>query len=188
MVKRTPRVKPPVADATSAAPSDPAAPGEPVETQAGPVETVAAGAWPDATSPPIGPHCPWCSAALPAADLAVCPACGAQLNSATSDGEVPGVTTLDVKALAWKAGAPRRNKILSWISGESDDPPDLSGASASAVEPPSLAVRREMLRLELAADGITLPDELATDRADDPAAAPAAPAPAAATEPDQPGT
>jgi hypothetical protein len=70
------------------------------------------------------------------------------------------VTTIDVAALAWKAGGPpRRGKILSWISGEKDDQPDSSGASASAVEPPSLAVRREMLRLELEAAGISLPHD-----------------------------
>jgi hypothetical protein len=187
MVKRTPRVKPPVADpiatvpAVVPAPVDEPAPVAPAASPAEQSAVSAAGAWPDASSPPAGPHCPWCSAALPATDLAVCPACGAQLNSATSDGEVPGVTTIDVKALAWKAGAPRRNKILSWISGEGDDEPDLSGASASAIEPPSLAVRREMLRLELAAEGITLPDDLGDDPAPDPAPAPA-------TEPEPPGT
>ena len=170
MVKRTPRVKPPVAAAI-----DVPAPGVPAST---PVGERAAGAWPDASSPPAGPHCPWCSAVLPGSDLAVCPACGAQLNSSSTDGEVPGVTTIDVKALAWKAGAPRRNKILSWISGEGDDAPDLSGASASAVEPPSLAVRREMLRLELEADGISLPAELE--------AASDSPAPSQ-TEPETPG-
>lgn len=173
MVKRIPRVKPPVADATLVAAIDGPAPIVPAST---PVAERAAGAWPDASSPPAGPHCPWCSAALPGTDLAVCPACGAQLNSSSTDGEVPGVTTIDVKALAWKAGAPRRNKILSWISGEGDDPPDRSGASASAVEPPSLAVRREMLRLELEAEGITVPDELM-----------ASPEPAPATEPETPG-
>jgi hypothetical protein len=120
---------------------------------------VAAGAWPDVSTAPAGPHCPWCSASLASADLTTCPNCGAQLN-APAEADVPGVTKIDVAALAWKAGGPpRRSKILSWISGESDDLPDSSGASASAVEPPSLAVRREMLRLELEAEGITLPHD-----------------------------
>ena len=146
MAKRTPRTPPPAA----------AAPSPIVEASAEP----SGGAWPDVTSPPAGPHCPWCSAPLPSADLANCPACGAQLNAA-DEADVPGVTKLDVAALAWKAGTPpRRSKILSWISGDStDDGQDLSGASASAIEPPSLAVRREMLRLELEAEGINLPDD-----------------------------
>jgi hypothetical protein len=81
------------------------------------------------------------------------------------------VTTLDVAALAWKSGGPpRRGKILSWISGETDDAPDFSGASASAVEPPSPAVRREMLRLGLEAEGITLPHDAEPSAAEEAAA------------------
>ena len=166
MVKRNSRALPP-------APVEPAAAGAPADAAEAAVAAVAAetpaavpdaaavaSGWPDVAGPPVGLHCPWCSAALASPDLAICPSCGASLNPA-DEADVPGVTTIDVKALAWKAGAaPRRNKILSWISGESDDPPDLSGASASAVEPPSLAVRREMLRLELEAEGISLPAEL----------------------------
>ena len=78
------------------------------------------------------------------------------------------MTTIDVAALAWKAGAPpRRNKLMSWISGDADDEPTSSPESLSAIEPPSLAVRREMLRLELEAEGISLPHdaEPATDEA-----------------------
>ena len=160
MVKRTPRALPP-APAEPVEAVEAAEAGVPAQAPAPVPEAapVAAG-WPDVSGPPVGLHCPWCSATLTSADLAICPSCGASLNPA-DEADVPGVTTIDVKALAWKAGAaPRRNKILSWISGESDDPPDLSGASASAVEPPSLAVRREMLRLELEADGISLPAEL----------------------------
>ena len=120
---------------------------------------VAPGIWPDASTPPAGPHCPWCSAALASDDLATCPSCGAQLN-APAEADVPGVTSIDVKALAWKQGGPpRRSRILSWISGEGEDLPDASGAPQAAVEPPSLAVRREMLRLELEAEGITLPHD-----------------------------
>ncbi len=85
---------------------------------------------------------------------------------------MPGVTTIDVAALAWKAGAPpRRNRLLSWISGEDDDAaPDPSGASSAAVEPPSLAVRREMLRLELEAEGISLPHDAEPSGAEEAAA------------------
>ncbi len=120
---------------------------------------VAPGVWPDASAPAPGPHCPWCSAALASADLAICPSCGAQLNGA-AEADVPGVTSIDVKALAWKQGGPpRRSRILSWISGDGEELPDASGAPQAAVEPPSLAVRREMLRLELEAEGITLPHD-----------------------------
>jgi hypothetical protein len=134
---------------------------------------------------PAEPRCPWCSALLPSTDLAACPVCGAQLNAA-ADAEVPGVTTIDVAALAWKAGGPpRRSKILSWISGENDDPPDPSGASAGAIEPPSLAVRREMLRLELEAEGITLPHDAEPSAAEEAAAV--AEAGAGDSEPGTPG-
>ena len=88
----------------------------PVEPADAGAAAAPAGAWPDVSSPPVGPRCPWCSAALPSDDLATCPSCGAQLNGPV-EGDVPGVTTIDVNALAWKAGAPpRRNRIMSWIS------------------------------------------------------------------------
>jgi hypothetical protein len=105
---------------------------------------------------------------LASADLTTCPSCAAQLNS-PSETDVPGVTTIDVAALAWKAGAPpRRNRLLSWISGDDDSPPpDTTGASSAAVEPPSLAVRREMLRLELEAEGISLPHDAEPSEAEE---------------------
>ncbi|MGH2512504.1 MAG: hypothetical protein ACRDGQ_07440 [Candidatus Limnocylindrales bacterium] len=118
---------------------------------------VPAAVWPDRSTDSADLRCPWCSAVLPGPDLATCPSCAAQLNGAT-EGELPGVTTIDVAALAWKGPPPRRNKILSWISGEVDDEPDSVG-SPGAVEPPSLAVRREILRLELEAEGISLPHD-----------------------------
>ena len=160
----------------------PVATAAPAETPAGPATgdesgqadagaaAAPAGTWPDVSSPPSGPRCPWCSAALPSDDLATCPSCGAQLNGPV-EGDVPGVTTIDVNALAWKAGAPpRRNKIMSWISGDADEEVDTSSASSAAVEPPSLAVRREMLRLELEAEGITLPHDAEPTEAEESAA------------------
>jgi len=92
---------------------------------------------------------------------------------------VPGVTTIDVAALAYKAGTPpKRSRLLSWISGDDAAPPDTSGASSAAVEPPSLAVRREILRLELEAEGISLPHDAEPSGADEAAAvAEATPAP-----------
>ena len=132
---------------------------------------VAPGAWPVTTDPEAGPRCPWCSAPLASSDLATCPSCGAQLNAA-ADGDVPGVTTIDVAALAYKAGSPpKRSRLLSWISGDDAAPPtDSSGASSAAVEPPSLAVRREILRLELEAEGISLPHDAEPSGADEAAA------------------
>jgi hypothetical protein len=150
---------PPAGDVSSAAPAAGSAAGQ----------TSAGAGWPDVSNTPTEPRCPWCSAVLSSPDLATCPSCGAQLNG--PEAELPGVTTIDVAALAWKAGAPpRRNKLMSWISGDADDEPTSSPESLSAIEPPSLAVRREMLRLELEAEGISLPhdaepatDEAATD-------------------------
>jgi hypothetical protein len=182
MTEAAPAPAAPVADpepALEPAAAAVAATAEPAATADSPAAGATAGAWPDVSSPPLGPHCPWCSTPLPSADLATCPNCGAQLNSA-ADGDVPGVTTIDVAALAWKAGAPpRRGRILSWISGEDDTPVDSSGASPTAVEPPSLAVRREMLRLELEAEGISLPHDAEPSGAEEAAAA----AEAAAAEP-----
>jgi hypothetical protein len=149
---------PAVAGPEAAAPSQ-AAGGSPDELSAETVSAAAAAAWPDVSNVPAGPRCPWCSALLPSEDLVACPSCGAQLNG-PAEAEVPGVTTIDVAALAWKAGAPpRRNKLMSWISGDVDDEVDSSKVSAGAVEPPSLAVRREILRLELEAEGISLPHD-----------------------------
>jgi len=166
MVKRSQRAVPTSNSAQpepapGAAMVEPAAVPPPVSAPAGasaPPDATVAG-WSDAPTPPAAPRCPWCSAVLASTDLATCPSCGAQLNAA-AEADVPGVTSIDVAALTWKAGSPpRRNRILSWISGEANEPVDSSGASAGAVEPPSLAVRREMLRLELEAEGIALPHD-----------------------------
>lgn len=169
---------PPPAAATGSGPAPAVDSTAPAVDPAAPVPGAASaessastpGAWPDVSNQPSGPHCPWCSAALTSDDLTTCPSCGAQLN-AQPDAEVPGVTTIDVAALAWKAGAPpRRSRILSWISGDDDAPAETPGASSSAVEPPSLAVRREMLRLELEAEGISLPHDAEPSGAEEAAA------------------
>jgi hypothetical protein len=93
--------------------------------------------------------CPWCSATLPSADVERCPACGAALKE--PDAAVPGVTQIDVNAiLKGRAPTPKPRGIIGWLSGEyeaaaPDAPPP------GTLEPPDEAVRREMLRLELAA-------------------------------------
>jgi len=93
--------------------------------------------------------CMWCSAPLASADLEQCPSCGANLVGDIAE-PLPGVTAIDAAALI--RGTPTatrpRNRLLSWISG--DYPEDVPNATdAKALEPPDLAVRREMLRLEL---------------------------------------
>jgi hypothetical protein len=93
--------------------------------------------------------CTWCSAPLASADLVRCPSCGANLVGDIAE-PLPGVTAVDAAALV--RGTPTstrpRNRLLSWISG--DYPDDVPTATdAKALEPPDLAVRREMLRLEL---------------------------------------
>jgi zinc-ribbon domain len=88
--------------------------------------------------------CPWCSATVPA-EAATCPSCGASLRDA-ADGEVLGVTQIDPAAVA-RVRRIKPRRITSWLTG--DDAVDEE--SGGKVEPPSEAVKREMLRLELAA-------------------------------------
>jgi hypothetical protein len=99
-------------------------------------------------------HCPWCSASLPSADLETCPSCKATLTS-TSSGEaaLPGVTAIDHEALLRTGREPRqpRSRILSWISGEYVDDGE-APSQPDAIAPPDLAVRREILRLEIEAE------------------------------------
>ena len=88
--------------------------------------------------------CPWCSAAVPIAAV-TCPSCGAQLREA-AEGDVLGVTQIDPSAVSRvKRVKPRR--LTSWLTGESPVEEEIGGK----IEPPSDDVKREMLRLELAA-------------------------------------
>jgi hypothetical protein len=78
----------------------------------------------------------------------------------TTDPSLPGLTAIDTAAIV-RAKTPTarpRNRILSWISGET---PDDGGtpAEAGALAPPDLAVRREILRLELEAEVANLQAE-----------------------------
>jgi hypothetical protein len=99
-------------------------------------------------------HCPWCSATLPSADLETCPSCKATLTS-TSSGEaaLPGVTAIDHEALLRTNREPRqpRSRILSWLSGEYVDDGEVP-SQPDAIAPPDIAVRREILRLEIEAE------------------------------------
>ena len=104
--------------------------------------------------------CPWCSATY-TGDPETCPSCGAVLAAdPAADPSLPGLTAIDPAALV-RAKTPTtrsRNRILSWISG---DYPDEAGdpADAGALQPPDIAVRREILRLELEAEVANLQAE-----------------------------
>jgi hypothetical protein len=97
----------------------------------------------------LGPICPWCSAALPDPEATRCPSCGAALHE-SAPAEVPGVTQVDVEAVLKRRPVGQRSRgLIGWLSGEyqPEAPPELHETLA----PPADAVRREMLRLELAA-------------------------------------
>lgn len=113
----------------------------------------------DDTAAPNASVCPWCSAPLPAGSVETCPSCGAQLVPDT-DAQVPGVTAIDPEAIVRAAHQPtpqRRNRLLSWISGEYD--PGEEPVAPGSVAPPDPAVRREMLRLEIEAEVANLQAE-----------------------------
>ena len=88
--------------------------------------------------------CPWCSATVPA-EAITCPNCGASLRDA-ADGEVPGVTQIDPAAVA-RAKRIKPRRMTAWLTGDGSADDEIGGK----VEPPSDAVRQEMLNLELAA-------------------------------------
>ncbi len=104
------------------------------------------GGEPDSASALI---CPWCSAPLKTAREASCPSCGAALHEAM-ESEVPGVTRVDHEAIL-RARTPgqRSRSLVGWLSGEYAA--DATPASLEGIAPPDDAVRREMIRLEVAA-------------------------------------
>lgn len=89
--------------------------------------------------------CPWCSATVPV-ETATCPSCGAQLREA-AEGDILGVTQIDPSAVS-RVRRVKPRRITSWLTGEGPAEDEESGGK---VEPPSPDVRREMLKLELAA-------------------------------------
>src|SRR5918995_5184406 len=104
--------------------------------------------------------CPWCSANY-TGDPDNCPSCGAALAvDPATDPALPGLTAIDAAAIV-RAKTPvarSRSRLLSWISGEYPDEAP-SAAEAGALALPDLDVRREMLRLELAAEVANLQAE-----------------------------
>jgi hypothetical protein len=94
-------------------------------------------------------RCPWCSAPLPSADLATCPSCGASLHGDV-EGEVPGVTKVDHEGLLRSRNPIQKSRgLMGWLSGEYDPGPTPERPETLAL--PDADVRREMIRLELAA-------------------------------------
>jgi hypothetical protein len=116
--------------------------------------------------------CPWCSAEVPAGRH-TCPACGANLVEA-GESTVPGLTAIDPAAVLRNVrttgAAPRRSRILSLITGEEPDDLGATTGSPAALAPPPPDVRREMLRMEIAAEISNLTaeaDSIAADEAVD---------------------
>jgi hypothetical protein len=110
-------------------------------------EQLLSGGGPESDSAPV---CPWCSAPLPSGTEERCPSCGASLHEADTS-EIPGVTRIDHEALLRaREPEPRSRGLIGWLSGEYEEeapaPPP-----PGTLEPPDDAVRREMMRLELAA-------------------------------------
>ncbi|MBI3747183.1 MAG: hypothetical protein HY264_11800 [Chloroflexi bacterium] len=104
------------------------------------------GGGPDSASAPI---CPWCSAPLKTGTEETCPSCGAALHE-VAESEVPGVTRVDHEAiLKARAPAQRGRGLIGWLSGEYEAGPAPEAAGSIAL--PDEAVRREMIRLEMAA-------------------------------------
>jgi hypothetical protein len=90
--------------------------------------------------------CPWCSSAVPATAV-TCASCGASLRDA-AEGDILGVTQVDPAAHVRAGRTKGGRRFAAWLAGERPQEGDESGLK---VEPASEAVRREMLRLELAA-------------------------------------
>ena len=104
----------------------------------------------DMPAPANMPRCPWCSATLDAVDAARCPSCNAQLREETA-AEVPGVTSVDLDAvLSARKPPPRQSGLMGWLSGSYPDQAT-SPEAQREVTPPDEAVRREMIRMEIAA-------------------------------------
>jgi hypothetical protein len=115
----------------------------------------------------IASICPWCSASYDG-DPERCPSCNATLTGdAATDQSLPGLTAIDAAAIVRSKETVKkpRNRLLSWISGEYPDQGS-DTVETGALAPPDLAVRREILRLELEAEVASLQAEADAMRAD----------------------
>jgi hypothetical protein len=119
-----------------------------------------------AVTPPEPTRCPWCSTLAPAG-ASTCSSCGAAL-VASSEGSLPGVTSIDAEAvLRGRTSAKPRGGLLGLLSGETGDTVDVpSAAELSSLAPPPVSVRMEMMRLELDAERQRLEGEAAGMAAD----------------------
>jgi hypothetical protein len=119
-----------------------------------------------AVTPPESIRCPWCSTIAPAG-ASTCSSCGAAL-IASSEGSVPGVTSIDAEAvLRGRTTARPRGGLLGLLSGETGDTVDApSAAELTSLAPPPVSVRMEMMRLELDAERQRLEAEAAGMAAD----------------------
>ena len=98
------------------------------------------------TDPTSSSRCPWCSAKV-TPETAICPSCGAKLRD-EADADIPGVTQLDPAATAPRP-TPRSRGLIGWLSGDFETTE--SDSDRAGVEPPTDAVKQEMLRLEMEA-------------------------------------
>jgi hypothetical protein len=119
-----------------------------------------------AATPTESTRCPWCSTLAPAG-ASTCSSCGAAL-VASSEGSLPGVTSIDPEAvLRGRTSAKPRGGLLGMLSGETGDTVDVpSAAELSSLAPPPVSVRMEMMRLELDAERQRLEGEAAGMAAD----------------------
>jgi hypothetical protein len=93
----------------------------------------------------------------------VCPSCGAKLlDDAAAD--IPGVTQIDPAATAPRP-TPRSRGLIGWLSGDFETTE--SDSDRAGVEPPTDAVKQEMLRLEMEALKTELEAEAAEREAAD---------------------
>jgi hypothetical protein len=89
--------------------------------------------------------------------------------SPDAGGEIKGVTTLDTEAILRarsEVSRPRGNRFLSFITGEVVEvaaPPE----NPDSIAPPDVEVRREMLRLRMAAETADLEAEAVALKADE---------------------
>ncbi len=133
--------------------------------------------------------CPWCSAALPEPAPERCPSCGASLVERAAEEELPGLTRVDPEALRRAAPAAKKPRgLIGWLSGEyaAEDATAPPTAPEGTLTPPDEAVRREMLRMELArleSEAAAMIAEAAALAAESGAAAEASAAEESATEP-----
>ena len=106
---------------------------------------------------PTTRRCPWCSEPLPEEATERCPSCHANL-VAEGETRLPGLTEVEAPGAVRvrRAEAPKRSKLLSWISGDIDEESGAPVGDPEAVALPPRDVRREMLRLQLEAEGITV--------------------------------